>query len=78
MLAAVKEVACSRPDEEREHMQTYLYLKACNLLFEEGILSKTPITSSTSPLLKNMEDGFKFFSDWRQEVANTKGGLSMI
>ena len=44
MLSAIKEIADSRPDERQEHMATYAYLKACNLIFEEGILSEKCIT----------------------------------
>ncbi len=73
MLSAVKEIADKRPDEKEEHMATYFYLKACNLLFEEGILSEKPITSMSS--LQNMEDGFAYFKNWKKEVAALKGGI---
>ncbi len=56
-------------------MATYFYLKACNLLFEEGILSEKPITSMSSPVLKNMEDGFAYFKNWKKEVAALNGGI---
>ena len=54
-------------------MATYFYLKACNLLFEEGILSEKPITSMSS--LQNMEDGFAYFKNWKKEVAALNGGI---
>ena len=51
MLSAIKDLADSRPDEEKEYMATFGYLKACNLLFEEGILSEKRINSLSSPIL---------------------------
>ncbi len=45
MLTAIEEIADTREDEKGKQMATYNYLKACNLLFEEGILSEEPITS---------------------------------
>ena len=58
MLSAIKEIAENRPDEQKEHMATYTYLKACNLLFEKGILSEKQVTSLSSPTLVNMRDGY--------------------
>ena len=75
MLSAIKEIAESRPDEQKEHMATYMYLKACNLLFEKGILSDKPITSATSPILINVRDGFTHFSEWRRYISRIKPGL---
>ena len=75
MLSAIKDIADARPDEREEHMATYMYLKACNLLFEEGILSEKPISSLSSPVLKNIEDGFTYFSEWRKKVSSFKGGV---
>lgn len=74
MLSAIKELADKNEDEKAEHMATFRYLKACNLLFEEGILSKTPISSISSPLQKNMKDGFTYFMKWKEDVASLKGG----
>ena len=62
MLSVIKEIAENRPDEKKEHMETYKFLKACNLLFEEGILSEKPITSLSSPILVNMRDGYGQFT----------------
>lgn len=74
MLSAIKELADRNEDEKVEHMATLYYLTACNLLFEEGILSKTPISSISSPLLKNMKDGFTYFMQWKKDVASLKEG----
>lgn len=72
MLSAIKEIAKNRPDEQKEHMATYMFLKACNSLFEEGILSEKPITSTTSPILVNMRNGYNYFLEWRKYVVRTK------
>lgn len=74
MLSAIKELANRNEEEKEEHMATLYYLRACNLLFEEGILSKTPISSASSPLLTNMNDGFTYFMQWKEDIANLKGG----
>ena len=47
-------------------MQTVSYLKACNKLFERGILGKKVfIKDSTScPVLMKMKEGFEYFTTW--------------
>lgn len=63
MLAAIRELAESRPDEKKEHMAVLDYLEACSLIFENGILSAQPVNCpSLSPILRNIEKGFQFFS----------------
>lgn len=74
MLSAVKEIANSRPDEERVHLATYNYVKALNFIFEEGILSSQPVSSVSSPVLLNMKEGYSYFSEWKQKVSLTKPG----
>ena len=47
---------------------TVAYLKACNKLFERGILGKRVfIKNMACPIVHNMEEGFKFFSSWLDE-----------
>lgn len=75
MLSAIKELAEKRPDEAKEHMATYMYLRACNLLFEEGILSEKQVSSDKSPILVNMQDGFNYFEEWRKYITTIKTGL---
>jgi hypothetical protein len=49
-------------------METYTYLKACSDLFENGLLSKTPIYDMESPVIKNIRRGFEYFENWCNEV----------
>lgn len=75
MLSAIKELAESRPEEKKEHMATYMYLKACSLLFEEGILSEKQVLSTSSPVLVNMRDGYQYFSDWKTSISFLMPGM---
>jgi hypothetical protein len=50
--------------EEKEHLAQLNYLKACNFLFENGILSHMPIYKLTSEILVNMDNRFQFFHQW--------------
>lgn len=75
MLSAIKEIAESRPDECKAHMTTYTYLKAVNLMFEEGILSEKAVTTVSSPQLMNMKDGFKYFSEWKTNLITKMPGI---
>ena len=43
---------------------TVQYLQACNKMFENGILSHTPIKSTDSTVLHNIDEGFHFFMGW--------------
>ena len=46
-----------------------LYLKACQKMFERGILEKKGfIKAVNSPLLASVKDGFRFFSEWADIV----------
>ena len=40
---------------------TVQYLQACNKMFENGLLSYTPIRSTDSTVLHNIDEGFHFF-----------------
>lgn len=44
------------------------YLSALNLIFERGILSDSFIRGMDSETLKNINDGQKFFTDWKAEI----------
>jgi len=49
-------------------MSTIQFLKACNKIFERGILAKKGfVKDSSSPLIKSMEDGFSYFIKWLDE-----------
>ena len=78
MLSAIKEIADGRLEEQKEHMATHGYLKACNLMFQEGILSEKKITSLSSPILSNIKAGFMYFSNWREKVSISKGGITIL
>lgn len=71
MLCAIQELAESGDAQQKEHLAVLEYLKACNSIFETGILSQTPIKCSSSPVLKNMEVGYKYFSDWKDNVSES-------
>ena len=44
--------------------ETWQYLQACHKLFEIGFLSHNKINSLDSPTLKNIDDGYKYFTSW--------------
>ena len=58
MIAAIKDLA--GPSEE----QVASYLEACNLIFEEGLLSQRRINNLQSPVLANIRRGMEFFEGW--------------
>ena len=62
MIAAVKDLA-GEPNEEAS-MKTAAFLDACNLLFEQGLLSRRRVNSNDSPVLKNIRRGLSFFEEW--------------
>ena len=63
-----------KKEELREtHLLTAEYLQACNLLFENGILSHEKITSVSSKALLNMAEGMKWFIKWKEELQDEPG-----
>ena len=40
------------------------YLQAVNKLFEDGLLSHNVITSMESEVIKNIDEGYRFFTKW--------------
>ena len=48
--------------------QTLKYLKALNMMFERGILSKAKVETMENEQLILIGQGFQFFSDWCEEV----------
>ena len=74
MIAAVKDFA-NEPNEDASACgKTANYLEACNLLFEQGLLSRRRIHNENSPVLRNMRKGIEFFENWcaglRKQVTN--------
>ncbi len=70
MLAELQEYATEIPvpQESASVLQTVAYLKACNQMFERGILGKKVfIKSLNSPIILNMDQAFRFFAEWLNE-----------
>ena len=52
------------PNDAPEVSEILAYLKACNLMFEQGFLSHDHIRSMDCDTMKNINKGFKYFSGW--------------
>ena len=65
MISAIREIAEMDEELQDSRIATAQYLEACNLLFEQGILSHS-IVSST--VLENMKKGYEYFKEWYQEL----------
>lgn len=70
MFTAVEEMA-AKDHSPTAHITTAKYLKACNKIFEEGILSHSVVDSMEAKPIKNMEAGYQFFAQWRQVLASS-------
>lgn len=68
MTAAIYELAETCDYGKQSHIATAEYLEACNLLFEQGILSHSIVDNENSQVLKNMKQGFSYFSEWYDEM----------
>ena len=59
------------PEDSASVQHVVMYLKACNKVFERGILEKKGFIKSTqSPLLTSIKSGFSFFSEWADKALN--------
>ena len=47
---------------------TLSYLEACNKIFEEGFLSHKKITNMDSEVLKSINEGYKLFTSWLNQI----------
>ena len=47
---------------------TFQYLSACNLLFEQGLLSHNRVFAKDMKVLHNVKQGYTFFADWLQTL----------
>ena len=56
------------PNDAPEVSETLAYLKACNLLFEQGFLSHDRIRSMDCDTMKNINKGFEYFSGWLNSI----------
>ena len=76
MIASVKDLVSGGSDVEAS-TKTAEYLDACNLLFEQGLLSHRRINNKDSPVLANIRKGMAFFEQWCAEHEVT-GNFSRI
>ena len=57
------------PIDSASVQHVVMYLKACNKMFEPGILEKKGFIKSTrNPVLSSIKDGFKYFSEWADKA----------
>ena len=67
VLSELQEYGSQNPpvNDAASVMSTVAYLKACNQIFERGILGKgVYIKSLSNPILANMDAGFSYFTTW--------------
>lgn len=57
--------------EATENRNVVKYLKALNLLFENGFLSHTPFSSPQAQPCENIKEGFAFFEEWLEFLKAT-------
>ena len=62
MISAIREIAEMDEELQDSRIATAQYLEACNLLFEQGILSHSIV------VLENMKKGYEYFKEWYQEL----------
>ena len=70
MIAAVKDLSSNGTDVEAS-TKTGEYLDACNLLFEQGLLSYRRVNNKDSSVLKNIKQGMSFFEQWCADHMDT-------
>ncbi len=58
----------SNSNDSKSASETLAYLCALNKLFERGFLSKKPVFDAASPVIRNIDEGYKYFVSWLQEV----------
>ena len=62
MIATIQDL--DREPNQEASGQTAAYLDACNLLFEQELLSRRRISNRDSPVLANIRRGMSFFEEW--------------
>lgn len=62
MVAAVQDLA-KEPNQDCA-APVASFLEACNLIFENGLLSRRRINSLQSPVIQNIQKGMDFFEKW--------------
>ena len=78
MLAAIREMANKDEFTKRSHVCSAEYLEACNLIFENGILSHEMIRSTESQALLNIREGMKWFINWKEELQKEPGNITLL
>lgn len=71
VLTELEEYAMQTPApvDSASVQHVVMYLKACNKMFERGILEKKGFIKSTqSPVLSSIKDGFRYFSEWADKA----------
>ena len=71
VIAELKEFARSdpRPDSAASVERVVLYLEALNKLFERGLLgNKVRVFTSDGSTIQRMSEGFRFFTQWKEEL----------
>ena len=64
MIAAIKDLSDEGNEDASASGKTAAFLDACNLLFEQGLLSRRRINNEKSPVLANIRKGMDFFEKW--------------
>ena len=78
MLAAIREMAEKDECTKQTHVCAAEYLEACNLIFENGILSHEMICSPNSKALMNIREGMKWFFKWKEELQREPGKITLL
>lgn len=52
------------PENASATKETWEHLQACHRLLEAEFLSHDKVDSMGSPVLKNINDGFEYFTSW--------------
>ena len=64
MIAAVKDLSEEPTGNHDSAKLVANYLEACDLIFENGLLSRRRINSLNSPIIHNIKKGMDFFDKW--------------
>lgn len=75
MISAIHELAEKEMYIGDHHKRVAEYLEACHKLFEEGILSHGTVSSTDQQILVNMDKGFEFFQQWKDELSGKYPGM---
>ena len=57
--------------------ETLAFLSAMNKLFERGFLSKRPVFDEGSPVMHNINEGYKYFVSWLEEIKRGDANFSI-